>query len=399
MFLFLSFIISLFSAKRIIKQKDDVFISILIPCYNEQKNIRNCLKSIEKTFYDKKLLEVIIIDDGSTDKTADIANSYLKTSNLDIKLIKGTHQGKSMALNLGLDNAKHEIIMAIDADILLEKETIKKLVSPMSNKNVGATNAVAVIQNPKSLIEYFQMIEFSLNNLIRISFSKTFDNSVWFFGAVACYKKSVLNKIGRFKTDTLTEDMDICLELYNNKFKIITVPDARIATVAMPSVRALFKQRMRWYYGALQSLFKNRNLVQKEFQSLPIIFLFFNQYWWTFFAFVFFPMTAYQIHYWWPQKTIEAIFYVFRWFSISGPFYVLYKLPDWGLNFLNIFGVLSGIITLIMSISAIIIYKAKINYKTVLCLFFYFPYTIIQDAIIVLGVLKYISKKKKYFID
>lgn len=397
MFLFISFLISLFRSTPYNKTGSDLPLSVLIPCYNEEMNIANCLSSVEKSKYNKKLIEVIVIDDGSKDRTAEVVREFAKKSSFDIRLVKGKHKGKSEALNLGVSHAKNELIMSIDADIILEKDTMKKLVVPMVGK-VAATNAVAVIRKPKKLIEYFQMIEFTLNNLIRVSFSKVFDNSIWFFGAVACYSKSVLNEVGGFKTDTLTEDMDICLEMYNKGYKIVTVQEARISTLAMPSVALLFKQRMRWYYGALQSLFKNRNLLKEHRHSPSVLFLFVNQYWWTFFSFVFFPMTAYQVYYWWPGGAVESFWYIFRWFSLSGPFYVLYKLPEWGLNFLNIFGVLSGIITLIMSVAAIRMFGARIDFKTIICIFFYFPYTIIQDAIIVSGVVKYLFAKKKYFI-
>jgi len=109
-------------------------------------------------------------------------------------------------------------------------------------------------------------------------------------------------------------------------------------------------------------------------------------------------MTAYSVYYWWPEGALEAVSYLFRWFSLSGPVYVLYKIPDWGLNFINIFAVMSGIITFIMSIAALIMFRGKFHIKTLLALFFYFPYTIIQDAIIIAGVIKYSISKKRYFM-
>ena len=397
-FLFLTFVVSRIDAKPEKVQKPDKPLSVLIPCYNEEKNIGSCLNSIFRSDYDISKLDIIVIDDGSKDNTLEVVKKMASQSPAPVRIINGKHRGKSEALNLGLALARNELIMSIDADIILEKDTVSKLISPMLNDEIAATNACAVIRNPKKLIEHFQMIEFALNNLIRTSFSQVFNNSIWFFGAVAVYKKSVLAKVGNFKTDTLTEDMDICLEMYNKGYKIVTVRNALISTTAMPSLKMLFKQRMRWYYGALQSLFKNRNLLKEQRRSPSVLFLFFNQYWWTFFAFVFFPMTIYQVHYWWPEGVMEPIFYLFRWFSLSGPIYVLYKIPVWGLNFLNIFGVLSGVITLIMSIASMIMFKGRFSMKTLFCFFFYFPYTIVQDAIIVTGVLKYITVKKKYFI-
>lgn len=394
-FLFATFIYSSIKRNKPIKEPENYpKLSILIPAYNEEKNIARCLKSIQDSNYNKELLEIIVVDDKSTDNTKNIVNEFA-----NVKLIEGPHQGKAESLNLGLKHCTNELILTLDADVTLDPNTIKKMTIPMENNQVAATNAIAMIRNPKKMLEYFQMVEFCLNNIIRTSFTKSFDNSIWFFGAVACYKKSILNKIGGFKKDTLTEDMDICLEMYNHKYKIITIEDAVFYTEACKNLKELFAQRMRWYYGALQSLFKNKQLLKSDKRSAPVLFLFFNQYWWTLFAFIFFPMTAYQVYYWFPQTSTEILGYIFRWFSLSGPFYVLYKTPEWGLNLLNIFGVLSGIITFTLSVFALRIFQGTPHPKTLISLFFYFPYTIIQDAIIVAGVIKYSFSKKKYFIN
>ncbi|MFW6220617.1 MAG: glycosyltransferase [Nanoarchaeota archaeon] len=400
-FLFIIFIISLFKKQKFSKLKSFANVSVLIPTFNEEKNIVNCLNSVLNSNYNKKNLEIIVVDDESKDDTVNIVEKFIeKIKDYDIKLIKAKHQGKSGCLNLGVKHAKNEFILTIDADVVILKDTIKKLVTPLVEKNVGATNSVAYIRKPKKFIEYFQMIEFCLNNLIRTSFSKVFKNSIWFFGAVACYKKSILKEVGYFKKDTLTEDMDICLEIFNKKYKIVTVEDCFISTLACPSVLLLFKQRMRWYFGALQSLFKNKRLLKGKKRSAPVIFLFVNQYWWTFFSFVFFPMTIYQVYYWIPSyEILEFSFYIFRWFSLLGPFYVFYMMPEWGFNFLNIFGVMSGVLTFIMGLFALIKFKGVFRFKTFFGLFFYFPYTIILAAIIVSGVIKYTFSKKKYFIN
>lgn len=401
MFLFLSWILSLLKDKRTIAKSYGGPISILIPCYNEEKNIYGCLESICGTGYAGKLIEVIVIDDGSSDGTVSIVGSFIKNNpDADLRVIRGKHEGKSAALNLGVKEARHDVIMTVDADVTIFEDTISKLSGPMHDSSVAATNAVAVIRKPKTMLDHFQMIEFCLNNLIRTSFSSLYDNSIWFFGAVACYRRSALDSVGGFKRDTLTEDMDICLEMYRKGYKIVTVRDAIIQTESMESLAELFSQRMRWYFGALQSLWKNRSLLWKNKGSPSVLFLFFNQIWWTFFAFVFFPMTAYQIWYWYPALgALEAAGYLFRWFSLLGPAYVLYKIPEWGINLLNIFGVSSGIITVVMSIGALRAFFGRFNILTAAALFFYFPYTIIQDAIIVSGVIKYAFSKKRFFKD
>jgi cellulose synthase/poly-beta-1,6-N-acetylglucosamine synthase-like glycosyltransferase len=383
--------------------KKDPYISVIIPVYNEEKNIIDCLTSLTNSNYDLSKIEVIVVDDGSIDRTVKLVNSFISSkSSLDISLIKGKHAGKSEALNLGIRESKYDLIVTIDSDIVLSKKTLKKLILPLADNNVVASNCVSLIEKPQNLLEHFQVIEYALNNLIRVSFSSVFDNSIWFFGAVAAYKKEILKSVGYFKKDSLTEDMDICLEIFDKNKKVVTIEDSIITTEPCHSLKELFSQRMRWYYGALQSLFKNKHLLEKERRVPSILFLFFNQIWWTFYSFVFFPLTIYQVFYWFPSLSegfLNSFFYLFRWFSLSGPFYVLYKMPVWGFSLLNFFGVSSGIITFIMALFALKKFKAKINLLTLVALFFYFPYNIINNLIIVFSIFKYKFSKNKYFIE
>ncbi|NOZ80866.1 MAG: glycosyltransferase family 2 protein [DPANN group archaeon] len=297
--------------------------------------------------------------------------------------------------------ARYDIIMTLDADVIVEAASLQRLVAPLLRKGVAASNAIAKIHRPRSFLERFQSIEFAMNDLIRTSFSLVFANSIWFYGAVACYKKEVLEDVGGFNPEALTDDMDISLTLYRRGHRIVTVKDAVMYTLAVPTIASLFRQRMRWYFGALQSLFRHRKLLRAGRHSVPVLFLFFNQFWWTLFAFLFFPLTIIQIIHWFPQPALPGIsaVYLFRWFSLWGPFYVLWKIPVWGVNFLNLFAVLSGILTFGMSLAALRTFRVSFNWKTAVCLFFYFPYTIVQDTIIIASIFWYAFSKKRQFID
>ncbi|MFH1850380.1 MAG: glycosyltransferase [archaeon] len=389
-------LLALFRRERRWPRKDEP-VTVIIPAYNEEKNIGRCLRSVLDSDYEK--MQVIVVDDQSADRTAEIVKKMIAdNTSADICLIRGSHKGKSASLNSGIAKSKYRYILTVDADVIVEQDTIAKMVAPLQDGRVSATNCIAVIRDPKGLIEEYQRIEFFLNNLIRVSFSRVFGNSIWFFGAVACYKRDVLEKIGYFKKDTLTEDMDICLEMYLARYKVVTVADAVISTRACGTLKGLFAQRMRWYFGALQSLVKNRRLLRLQKGSPSVLFLFFNQFWWTFFSFIFLPIIIYQVSYWWPgQGFYGNLLYLIRWFSLWGPFYVLYKIPEWGISLLNIFGVLSGIITLLLTASALRMFSGRPRLMTAIAVVFYFPYTIVINLIIVSGVIKYLRSKKKYF--
>lgn len=397
LFIFLTATISLFKKA---KYKDyEPKVSVIIPCYNEEKNIKRCLDSVYSLNYQEKNMEVIVVDDGSTDNTKKILKNCQKNYK-NLIVLKGKHGGKSASLNLGTKRASNEIIFAVDADTILDKDALKKLVRPFSDSKVGLANGSCVARNNNTIISIFQKIEYHHNNLLRRSFSLLFRNGIWFFGAFVCYRKEALKKIGYFKRDTMTEDMDTAMEIYSAGYRTVNVYDALGYTIVPSSLKDFIKQRVRWCIGAFQCLSKNKKLFSKK-SSPSILFLFVNQYWWSFYALVSFPIITYQIYYWMPYntETFTSLFmYLFRWFSFAGPVYVLYKIPEWGISLYNIFGVLSGVISVFLITKAIYMFKDRLHMKNILGVFFYFPYTIILNSIIIISLIKLIFLKKKYFI-
>ncbi len=394
-------IVSLFRKERYGNFKPQV--SIVVPCYNEWKTIQKCLEAILNSEYPKEALEIIVVDDGSSDRTLEILREY-KRKLKNFLLIENPHQGKAASLTNGVQRASHEFILAVDADTFVAPNSLKLLVQPFQDGSIGATNGSCLVYNTSSLLAVFQNIEYYYNNLLRKSFSTVFRNGIWFFGAFACYRKSVLEKIRYFKKDTLTEDMDIAMEIYNAGYKTVNVSTAIAYTIVPNSVNGFLRQRIRWWCGALQTLHKNRNLF--SFYSNPsILFLFVSQYWWTLYAFISLPLIAYQIYYWLPYNTTSILslgMYIFRWMSLAGPIYVIYKIPIWGISVYSIFGVAAGVISTCLIVWAIYLYRDRITMKNAIGIFFYFIYTLLLNvtvlmSTVILMLIKY-GKKKRYFI-
>lgn len=392
-FVFVIFVLSLFKNKTYGSFEPSV--SVVIPAFNEEKSIAECIDSVLGSDYPKKKLQIIVVDDGSDDRTAEIVASYP-----GVKLLKQNHGGKVEALNLGVSKARHDFIFTIDADSTIDKDCIKQIVKPFKNKQIGATTGSCSVRNKHCLLGAFQNIEYYYNNLIRKCFSSVFTNGIWFFGALACYRKSALKEIGFFKKHTLTEDMDTALELHKAGFNVVNVHNANGSTIVPSSFKGFYSQRMRWWAGVLQSLVKNKQLL--SIKSCPsIIFLFINQFWWSFYAIFSMPVIAYQVYYWLPYNT-GSVFsfgsYIFRWFSLLGPVYVIYKLNDWGLNLYNFFGVMSGIISTFFILSALHTFKEKLSMKNIFAIFFYFPYTILLNMVILFSLFKLRNSGITYFI-
>jgi cellulose synthase/poly-beta-1,6-N-acetylglucosamine synthase-like glycosyltransferase len=397
LFIFLIFILSVIVASRFIKRKNITFepkVSIVIPAYNEEKNIENCIHSVFDSDYPKKKIEIIVIDDGSSDNTPKILKKYP-----DLKIFFQNHLGKVDALNLGTKKSSNEFVLTVDADTVIDKDCVRELLKPFADPKVGATTGNNHVKNHKSIIGTFQNVEYHFSNLMRNSFSRLFNTGIWFSGSLACYRKSALDKIGNFKRDTMAEDQDIALEMKQDGYKTINESTAFGHTIVPCTFKTLYKQRARWWIGTLQSIFKNKKLFSSK-ASPSILFLFVNQYWWSLYAFLSLPLIIYQINYWLPynsQSLFSLTSYLFKWFSLMGPIYVIYKIPEWGVSTYSIFGVLSGLITTVIAISALKMFD-KVSVKEVFAIFFYFPYTIVLNMIILVSLLRHKFWEKSFYL-
>ncbi|MFT4303178.1 MAG: glycosyltransferase [Candidatus Woesearchaeota archaeon] len=402
LFIYLGFILIISIISLFIKKENYNFlakVSIIIPCYNEQDNIIKTLESIKLQKYPLSKIEVIVVDDGSTDHTLKVVNK--NRGKLNLRVLKLKHQGKSSAMNHACKLAKGDFILTIDADTCMKDDSLKKIIAPFKDKKVGATSGSMNVFHTDSLMRIFQRIEYHYNNLIRRSFSKVFNTSIWFYGAFACYRTKVLRNVGFFSKDTMTEDMDSSMMICKKGYKVVNAYDAIAFTNVPKSVSDLVRQRMRWWIGGLQVVFKHKKQFSKK-SSAAVNFFFINQYWWSFYALVLFPILVYQVLYWLPfnlESFSNTFWYLFRWFSLSGPLYVIYMIPEWGISFYGIFGVMSGIISAILIIWSIIVFKDKFDFKTLFALFFYFPYTLILNSIIVISLIRILFLKTSYFIQ
>ena len=394
---FISFITLVFLASIIIKRKfepQEPSISIIIPAYNEEKTISKCIESVLESDYPKEKLEVMVVDDGSTDKTREMAKRK------KVRLLTQNHTGKSDALNLGIKNSRKEFVLCLDADSFLEKDCIKELVKPFSNKKIGATSASIMVKNRKSVLGSFQNIEYAYHNLIRSSFSKAFNQGVWFMGAASCYRRDVLEKIGMFEKESLTEDIDASLKIKNHGYTTYNVDKAFVKTIVPESLQKFCEQRKRWWAGSLQALLKNRKAFSKDL-SPSLTFIILNQIWWSFYATLSLPIIIYQILYWLPYNsdsiTVMAA-YLFRWTNLSGPLYAIYKIPEWGVSIHSIFGILSGILSSALIIVSLHLSKDRITTRNALATFFYFPYTILLNIVIFISLFNFKKKKKRFYL-
>jgi len=233
-------------------------VSVVIAAFNEAKVISRTIRAVLANRYEP--LDIIVVDDGSTDETsAEVLRDF--AGHPKIRLLRQENGGKSSALNRGIAEAPGEIIIALDADTIFARHTIENLVRHFSNAGVGAVAGNVKVGNRINPLTHWQSIEYiTSQNLDRSAYAVI--NSVTVVpGAVGAWRHSAILQAGGYTTDTMAEDMDLTWRMRRNGWRIVTDNDAIGYTEVPDSFAALFRQRFRWAFGTLQSLWKHRGAV------------------------------------------------------------------------------------------------------------------------------------------
>ncbi len=250
-------------------------VTVLVPAYNEAKCIVNTVTSLTASDHP---VEVIVIDDGSSDGTARIVED-LRIPN--VRVVRQQNAGKPAALNRGLANASHDLIVMMDGDTVFEAATVRELVQPFGDPRVGAVAGNAKVGNRDTLIGAWQHIEYVMGfNLDRRMYD-VLGCMPTIPGAVGAFRRSALERIGGMSEDTLAEDTDVTMALHRDGWKVVYAENARAWTEAPESVQQLWSQRYRWSYGTMQAIWKHRRALVEKGPSgrfgrvgLPLVSLF-----------------------------------------------------------------------------------------------------------------------------
>ncbi|MGC9500957.1 polysaccharide deacetylase family protein [Streptomyces sp. WG7] len=230
-------------------------VTVLVPAYNEAKCIENTVLSLMSSDHP---VEVIVIDDGSTDGTARIVEAMGLPG---VRVIRQLNAGKPAALNRGLANASHDIVVMMDGDTVFEPSTVRELVQPFGDPKVGAVAGNAKVGNKDSLIGAWQHIEYVMGfNLDRRMYD-ILGCMPTIPGAVGAFRRSALAPIGGMSDDTLAEDTDVTMALHRAGWRVVYAENARAWTEAPETVQQLWSQRYRWSYGTMQAIWKHRRAV------------------------------------------------------------------------------------------------------------------------------------------
>lgn len=239
--------------------KEFPIVSVIVPAYNEEKSIAATVESLLNLDYPKDKLDIIVVNDGSIDKTEEIVTKIAK-ENECVTLINQPNQGKGKSMNHGLKIAKGEFFACLDADSFVEPNALKKILPYFEDKEVGSVLPLLKIKNPRKLVERIQWYEY----LINMFYKKLMGNLDCVHvtpGPFATYRTDLIKKLGYFDEHNLTEDLEIALRLQKHHYKIIQIMDTVVYTIPPDSFKGLYQQRNRWYKGSIYNTLKYKHML------------------------------------------------------------------------------------------------------------------------------------------
>ena len=237
------------------------FVSIIVPVYNEGKVLRSSIESLLELDYSN--YEIIIVNDGSTDDTAIVAESlvgYQKgvSGLVKVSLINKPNGGKAKALNAGIQYSEAQFVLCMDGDSQLSEDTLKMAVRHFIDPAVGAVAGNVKVQNRKRMLTDLQALEY-LEGLNMARSSQGFLQMVNIIpGPIGIFRKSAFKDAGFYSSDTFAEDADVTLKILAAGWKIAYEPNAIAFTEAPITIYQLLKQRYRWTRGILQAIRKHK---------------------------------------------------------------------------------------------------------------------------------------------
>jgi cellulose synthase/poly-beta-1,6-N-acetylglucosamine synthase-like glycosyltransferase/peptidoglycan/xylan/chitin deacetylase (PgdA/CDA1 family) len=236
-------------------------VSVIVPAYNEEAGIRATVESLSASIHP---IEIIVVDDGSTDGTAAVVQDLIRRRPPGLpplRLISQENGGKPSALNTGLAAARGDLLVMMDGDTVFEPQTIAWLVQPFADPEVGAVSGNAKVGNRKGILGRWQHIEYVVGFNLERRLYDLAGCMPTVPGAVGAFRREALTRVGGVSDDTLAEDTDLTMAVIRDGWRAVYEERAIAWTEAPNSLRQFWRQRYRWCYGTLQAMWKHRRSV------------------------------------------------------------------------------------------------------------------------------------------
>jgi len=240
------------------KLSSDKSVTIIIPAYNEEAGIVRTIKSALEIDYPRSKKEIIVVDDGSKDKTYELALRYKSKKN-NVRVFTKKNGGKASALNFGIEKARGEIIITMDADSFVKKDSLKRMIPFFEDKRVMCVSPSMAVYKPRGLWNRIVQIEYFVGVFLRKSFATI--NAIHVTpGAFSSYKKEFFLKHEGFQVGNITEDLELALRIQSHGYRIENSPKSVAYTFSPEKFKDLLYQRRRWYIGLARNLWNYKRL-------------------------------------------------------------------------------------------------------------------------------------------
>lgn len=236
-------------------------VAVIVPAWNEGKTVHGTILSLLDLDYPKDKLEVIVVDDGSTDDTWQEMLKY--KDHPQVRIFQKENGGKHTAVNFGIDSTNADFISCLDADSFVAPDALKRMINVFQRKpEVMAVAPSLIVNKPKNIIQNAQRVEYNMS-----TYNK---RMLAYLGAIhvtpgpfSVFRKEVFQKIGKFRKAHNTEDQEIAYRMQEHHMRIDHCHTAYVYTSSPDSVKKLYVQRLRWIYGFIQNTIDYRRLIFK----------------------------------------------------------------------------------------------------------------------------------------
>lgn len=226
-------------------------VAVIVPCYNEAATIAATCDSLLALNYPKEKLEIILVDDGSTDATPAAMARFAEHP--QVRIIRKENGGKHTALNAGIATTKAELVGCLDADSFVEPDALREIVPCFTDARIMATTAAMSVHKPKTFIQHMQNAEYFFGITLRHTLASV--NGLYVTpGPFSFYRHNIIKELGGFRYGHQTEDMEMALRIQRAGYNIENAPRARVYTKSPHTLAGLLKQRTRWTTGFLRNI-------------------------------------------------------------------------------------------------------------------------------------------------
>jgi cellulose synthase/poly-beta-1,6-N-acetylglucosamine synthase-like glycosyltransferase/peptidoglycan/xylan/chitin deacetylase (PgdA/CDA1 family)/spore germination protein YaaH len=233
-------------------------VAVLVPAYNEEKVIVRTIRSVLNSDYSN--LHVIVIDDGSSDRTTEVATAAYaaEIASGRVQVLTKANGGKAAALNYALDRLTEDIYVGIDADTVIASDAISKLIPHFEDPLIGAVAGNAKVGNRVNLWTRWQALEYITSQNFERRALDLFNVVTVVPGAIGAWRTAPVRAAGGYPINTVAEDADLTMSLLEHKFKVVYEDRSLAFTEAPIDMKGLMRQRFRWSFGILQAIWKHR---------------------------------------------------------------------------------------------------------------------------------------------